>query len=235
MRSIAKHPPALLQCLEHELYVSLLKITDTPVHQLCAAAGCSFAEIVGFEQQRFITSRSSLNRCSEPRSTATNDDHIPRFLRANSSKGVFACQGITHPSVCLPALCTFERPGPLDAPAIPLVIWNARGESFVSLPLLCDRIPIGPVADCQACEISGAQHRSLRVGWSRHRDTQQICLNLHEEIVTCSTTIYPQLRERNTGVALHRADDIGYLERNALERGTGDVSTGTAPGQTEYC
>ena len=79
MRRVLPQKAAFLQSFHHERDIALFEISHSAMHELGAAAGSAFAEIMLFQQERRITSRGGVDRHARAGGSAANDDDVPRL------------------------------------------------------------------------------------------------------------------------------------------------------------
>ncbi len=79
VRRVLEQQAALVQGLEHQRDIALLKIADAAVYQFRAAAGCALGEIMLLDEQRFISARRPLDRRAQPRRSTANHNDVPDF------------------------------------------------------------------------------------------------------------------------------------------------------------
>ena len=101
------------------------------------------------------------------------------------------------------------------------------------MPVMRERVSRIPEADRQARKVRGTER--CRFGYSRphHRDAEQVGLKLQQTVVRGGTAIYSQLRQLDSGVVFHGGQEIGDLERDALDGGPRDVP-GRGPARDPY-
>ena len=85
-----------------------------------------------------------------------------------------------------------------------------------------------PEADRQPGEVRGAERRRLGHLRPHDRHAEQVGLKLHQQLLAGGAAVDAQLRQIDSRVGLHRFEQVGDLEGDALERGAGDVAGGRA-------
>ena len=105
---------------------------------------------------------------------------------------------------------------------------RARGHGRLEAPVdapLAATISSGaaPEADREAGEVGRAERRRLGDRGPDDGHAEQVGLELHEQVVGGRAAVDAQLGERDARVALHRVEQVGDLEGDALERRARDV------------
>ncbi len=80
-----------------------------------------------------------------------------------------------------------------------------------------------PEAGAEAGERGRAERRRFRVRRAQHGNAEQVRLELQQQVVARRAAVDAQLRQRMAGVLAHGVDEIGGLERDALQCRAGDV------------
>src|SRR5205814_1251563 len=68
---------ALVQRLHHQAQIALFQVAHTAVHQLGAAAGCPFAEVVLFDEERGVAAAGRVHGDAGAGGAAADDDEVP--------------------------------------------------------------------------------------------------------------------------------------------------------------
>src|SRR5699024_3809669 len=66
---------------------------------------------------------------------------------------------------------------------------HLRLEYFVNCPVSNNVFFAVPVSNCQTCQISGAHSCCLNALWTMYRSVDDICLELHQEVVSTSAAV----------------------------------------------
>ena len=98
-------------------------------------------------------------------------------------------------------------------------------EGALQLPATRQLSAIIPKADAESGQHRGAKSRRFRCRRPLHGDTDEIRLQLHKQIARRRAAVHAKLRQRVTGIALHRHQHIGDLESDAFESGACNVGS----------
>ena len=96
---------------------------------------------------------------------------------------------------------------------------------------------LGALVDArgQARQVGRAQGRGLHAGRAHYGNAQQVGLELHEQVVDAGAAVHAQFADRHAAgdhrVAAHGRQQRRALERDALQRGAGDVRQRAAAAQ----
>src|ERR1700761_2712151 len=113
---------------------------------------------------------------------------------------------------------------PLTIQPSAFALFHPRVPGAIDLPVLGEVFDPGVVPACQSRSVRRTQRSRLPHRRPDHGAVQNICLELHQELIGHHTPVRPQLRERNTGVGLHRLQDISRLKGSRFEHGSCDMS-----------
>ena len=80
-----------------------------------------------------------------------------------------------------------------------------------------------PEADRQPGQVRRAERRRLGHLRPHDGDAEQVGLKLQQAVVGGRAAVDAQLRQLDPGVVSHRVEQVGDLERDALQGGPGDV------------
>ena len=80
MGGVLDQQAPLAECLANQGNVPLGKVAHAAVDQLGAAAGRALGEIVSLEERRAIAPRGGIDRGSQARRPAANDDDVPGLV-----------------------------------------------------------------------------------------------------------------------------------------------------------
>ena len=106
---------------------------------------------------------------------------------------------------------------------------STHARSVVGLNRRCSRhvarscLLILPYARAEAGEERGAERGRLDELGARDLDAEHVGLELHQQIVRGGAAVDLEHAQRLARVALHRAQDVDVLQRDALERRARDV------------
>jgi hypothetical protein len=84
MGRVLEKSSSLPKGLQYECDITLLKIANATVYKFRASAGRPLREIALLEQQRPVSSRSSVDGGTKPRRTTTYDGYVPRPVFASN-------------------------------------------------------------------------------------------------------------------------------------------------------
>ena len=90
-----------------------------------------------------------------------------------------------------------------------------------------------PEADRQTCQISGAQRRDFTHFRAFHAGAENIGLELHQEVVGDRAAVHAQGVQTNTGVGLHRFQNVTRLIGDRFQRGADNMVGVHSAGQAE--
>src|SRR5882762_11532199 len=94
------------------------------------------------------------------------------------------------PLPLLPSPRPLERTLPLLDPLLRFLALHLRLEAFRDSPLFRDFLAALPHSGGQASEIRRPQGRRLQHSRTNDRHAEQVCLELHEEVVRRGATVY---------------------------------------------
>ena len=80
-----------------------------------------------------------------------------------------------------------------------------------------------PLPSAQVRRASGG---GLDIPWSHNWHTQEVSLDLHEQVIACGASINAERTQRDAGIRSHCADNVANLERDGLKRRARDVTAG---------
>src|SRR5438128_8085691 len=83
-----------------------------------------------------------------------------------------------------------------------------------------------PEAGRQASEVRSTQGSRLSNLWPLHRHSQNISLELHEQVIDDSSAIYTQGRHMHATISSHGFQYITGLVAHGFERGTSNIASG---------
>ena len=104
-----------------------------------------------------------------------------------------------------------------------LVVGHARFKAAFGTPERSQLVFVVPEIHRQPCQVSGAQRRGLGDLRTDDRYSEQVGLELEQEIVACSAAVDAQFAQAIAGVRLHGLQHVGALEGDRLERRAGDM------------
>ena len=99
-------------------------------------------------------------------------------------------------------------------------------------PRGADLILRTPEAYGQTGKAGSAQRGGLANHGTDGAASQNVGLELHEEVVGAGAAVHAQGAEADAGILLHGADHIGHLIGNGFQRGADDMLSAGAAGQT---
>src|SRR5580700_7790843 len=94
----------------------------------------------------------------------------------------------------------------------PAILRHLRFEASLDPPEALDLRGSGPDSLRDARQVCGAERGRLYVGGPYDAFTQNVGLELHEEIVDGRAAVDPQFTDRFVGIGLHRIDEIFTLQ-----------------------
>ena len=99
---------------------------------------------------------------------------------------------------------------------------------MIGLPVLGDVGLVFPEASGETGKAGGTEGGGFVDLRTHDGDAEDIGLHLHEEVVERGTAIDAEFLQFDAGIGLHGLEDVGHLERDGFEGGTGDVGAGGA-------
>src|SRR5690606_6092496 len=84
----------------------------------------------------------------------------------------------------------------------------------------------------QRREVRGAHGGGVEDGGPVDLHAEDVGLELHQEVVGAGAAVHAQHGQRFTAVLAHGGEQVGDLQRHALERSARDVGAGGAAGET---
>ena len=111
--------------------------------------------------------------------------------------------------------------------------WRPGSERALGPPKRGDFPAVLPEPGGQTGEVGGAKRGRFGRARPHHRHAQQVALELHEPGVTVAPPSTRSSRKRSPRVGLHRREQVGALEGDALERGAGHMRRGGAARQAD--
>src|SRR5262245_5757806 len=132
-----------------------------------------------------------------------------------------------------PTLRAFERVLPARAQLADSCGRHRRLEAAIGSPLTCGCIAALPEPDGQSGKVRRTQRGRLGNLRADDRRTDQVRLELHQEIVPRRAAVHTQLGQPDAGVRLHGVEQIGRLKSDRLERGACDVAGAGAARQAD--
>ena len=107
-------------------------------------------------------------------------------------------------------------------------------ECLDDLGVLLQLLQILPIPNREARQIRGTNRRCLHRLTLQYGDIQQVCLELHDELVARGAAIDGQALDRKTHVLLHGTQHVIALIGHGLASGTHDGRATRGAGQTAY-
>ncbi len=95
---------------------------------------------------------------------------------------------------------------------------HPRLKAHIPLPLHPQLIWIGPEPNGQTGQICRAQCCRLRDARPHHRNAEQVCLELHHQIVDCRSAVDTQCAQRSSRVAVYCIEHVRDLKGDAFQR-----------------
>ena len=90
---------------------------------------------------------------------------------------------------------------------------------------MVDAVPVSDSESCQICRSQGCGLGHLR---SDDRRAEDICLELHQEVVSRCSAVYLELLESASGILLHGLHDVHGLECDTFQSRARYVTCGRA-------
>src|ERR1700733_13879480 len=115
----------------------------------------------------------------------------------------------------------------------PLLLVPLRQPALGLVPVGAELIRVGPEAGGQAGRVRGAERGGLGDDGAADRDTEDVGLELHGEVVGGDAAVDLEHLEVHAGVLLHRLADVAALVADGLERGPGEVGVRVEPRQPD--
>lgn len=129
-----------------------------------------------------------------------------------------------------PSFCAGECLVPCGAARGALAGGEGGGEAALLGPLVGDFIGGLPEADGESGEVGGAEGGCFDDPGPGDGESEQVGLELHEQVVCGGSAVHAQLRGVGAGVGGHGVEHVGDLEGDALQGGACDVRGGGAAG-----
>ena len=107
-------------------------------------------------------------------------------------------------------------------------------ERLDDLGVLLQLLQILPIPNRKACQIRGTDRRCLHRLTLQHGDIQQVCLELHNELVARGAAIDGQALDRKTHILLHGTQHVIALIGHGLASGAHDGRSSRSSSQTAY-
>src|SRR4051812_13114808 len=128
----------------------------------------------------------------------------------------------------LPILSSFDGLKPTLIQLLSLRLAHLRLESSCNFPLRAQLFLALPESDRKTGQVSSSQRGRLRHRRDFDRHIKDVCLKLHQKIVSDSSAIRSNLFQLDSRIALHRQDHIARLVAHALKRSARKVCAGRA-------
>jgi hypothetical protein len=90
---VAPQVRALVQRLAHQAQLAVLKIANAAVHELGRAARGGFGKVGRLDERRLITPSDRIERGSEPRRAAADDEHVEVVVQLLTNASRFMHRG----------------------------------------------------------------------------------------------------------------------------------------------
>src|SRR6266571_6444348 len=126
----------------------------------------------------------------------------------------------------LPVLCTPDGPLPARIELIALISTHLRLKGAVNGPVLCDFLFTAPETCRQASKICSTQSRGLSNLWSLHGYAEDVCLELHQQVIADCPTIDTQRLQGDTAISSHCLHYFAGLIAHGLKCGTSNMGNG---------
>src|SRR5579863_305562 len=114
-----------------------------------------------------------------------------------------------------------------------LVVAHLWLEGAVNSPLLGDLFRAVPETNSDTCEIGGTKSCGLSNLWTLNSNTEDIGLELHQQVVDNSTTINTQRLQTGTAIGFHCLQYVTGLVTHGLQRCTSNMTNSRAASQTD--
>src|SRR5260370_40316006 len=121
---------------------------------------------------------------------------------------------------------------PIGIELIPLVSAHLRLEGAINCPMLAYFLVAAPEAGRHASKIRSTQGSRRSNLWPLHRHSQNISLELHEQVIDDGASIDTQSRHMHATISGHGLKHITGLITHGLKGCTSNVASGRTPCQS---
>src|ERR1700733_6940028 len=115
----------------------------------------------------------------------------------------------------------------------PLLLVPLRQPALGLVPVGAELIRVGPEAGGQAGRVRGAERGGLGDDGAADRDTEDVGLELHTQVVGGDAAVDLERFQVHAGVLLHRLADVAALVADGLQGGPGQVGVGVVARQPD--
>src|SRR5579884_2442677 len=123
-----------------------------------------------------------------------------------------------------PTLSTLHSTLPVGVQLFALLLAHLGLKGAVNGPLLSDFLGAFPEAHSQTCQICSAESGCLCHLGSLHRNAQNVCLELHQQVVDNCAPVNAQGLDMHTAISRHRLKHITRLIAHRLQRCTSNMT-----------
>src|SRR5664280_699892 len=167
--------------------------------------------------RRYLDNSRAVAQPTTPAPTITTSSICPRAGR----------------SVICPCSCSGNAFTPVRVQPAPVLWCQDRRIGLTNLIQVSQFLLVLPYACSKSGKESSSAGSRLDTAGNRHRTTQDVALELHEETVAACTAIGSQSCDRGACLTLHNIDDVLDREGYALKRRTNYVGSGRSTSQPE--
>ena len=97
-----------------------------------------------------------------------------------------------------------------------LLFCHLWGELTADLPVAFYFGGVFPETGGEPCKIRGAKGGGFDAAWTDHLSVEKVSLELHEEVIGASATVYAESAEINARILLHGFQNVVYLVSQGL-------------------